>query len=58
VATLRVRPAIEADVPELPDIYNHYVLTSPATFDVQPVTIRTRLEWFRRHAAEGSSAAL
>jgi phosphinothricin acetyltransferase len=50
---VHVRPATEADVPGLTDIYNHYVRTSPATFDVQPVSAEGRLEWFRHYAAEG-----
>jgi phosphinothricin acetyltransferase len=53
VDEVHVRPAFEADVPGLTDIYNHYVLTSPATFHVQAVSVEARLEWFRHYATEG-----
>ena len=32
----RVRPAIEADLPALTEIYNHYVVNTAITFDVSP----------------------
>jgi len=28
-----VRPAVDADLPSLIDLYNHYVLNTPVTFD-------------------------
>ena len=31
-----VRPAVETDLPALTDIYNHYIVTTPITFDVVP----------------------
>jgi phosphinothricin acetyltransferase len=48
-----VRPAVVRDVPELTDIYNYYVLMSPATFDVEPITVEARREWFSHYAADG-----
>jgi phosphinothricin acetyltransferase len=48
-----IRPAIVADVVTLTDIYNYYVITSPATFDVEPLSLDTRLEWFSHYAASG-----
>ena len=44
---INVRPATEADVPAILDIYNHYVVNSVATFDVEPQTLDEKLEWFR-----------
>jgi phosphinothricin acetyltransferase len=48
-----IRPAIEADIPTLRDIYNYYVATSAATFDVEPVTLEARLAWFAHYAGDG-----
>jgi phosphinothricin acetyltransferase len=42
-----VRPATEADLPAIRDIYNHYVRTSTATFQLEPDTEADRLAWFR-----------
>lgn len=42
-----VRPATEADVPAITDIYNYEVLNGWATFDLEPKTLEDRLEWFR-----------
>ena len=50
---LLVRPAVEADVPAMAAIYNHYVETSPATFDIEPVSLENRLAWFRHFAESG-----
>ena len=41
-----IRPAVEADVPAIMAIYNHYVETSHATFDMTPVSLENRLAWF------------
>jgi len=51
--TLAVRAGIVSDVPALTAIYNHYVETSPSTFDVEPVSLDARLEWFRHYAESG-----
>lgn len=42
-----VRDATESDVPAVLDIYNHYVLNSIATFDIEPQSLDDRLRWFR-----------
>ncbi|MCH8815143.1 MAG: N-acetyltransferase [Chloroflexi bacterium] len=44
---LTVREATEADVPAILDIYNHFILNSTATFDVDPQTLEERLHWLR-----------
>ncbi len=38
-----------ADLPAIRDIYNHYVRTSTATFQLEPDTEAERLSWFRDH---------
>ena len=42
-----VRSAAEADVPAVLDIYNHYIVNTIATFDVELQTLDDKLEWFR-----------
>lgn len=48
-----VRAAQPGDLPALTDIYNHYVRTSPVTFDTTPFTVATRQEWFSHYATTG-----
>ena len=45
-----VRPAVDDDAAAVAEIYNHYVLTSHATFDVEPVGVDERREWLAQHA--------
>lgn len=48
-----VRDASEADLPRINEIYNHYVLTSPATFDLEISSDEERRAWFAQFAAAG-----
>ncbi len=48
-----VRIAVAADLPALTAIYNHYVIHTPITFDVQPVEIEQRRPWFDEHHPTG-----
>jgi phosphinothricin acetyltransferase len=48
-----IRPATLADLPALLDIYNHYVLTTPVTFDIEPRTLEQRQEWFAQFSDRG-----
>ena len=48
-----IRPAVQEDLAILTSIYNHYVLTSAATFDLEPLTVEQRLAWFLEHANTG-----
>jgi phosphinothricin acetyltransferase len=48
-----IRAGEPRDVPALLDIYNHYVLTSNATFDTVPLTLDQRREWFSHYHADG-----
>ena len=41
-----LRPATLADLPAINAIYNHYVLTSTATYQTVPSTSEARLSWF------------
>jgi phosphinothricin acetyltransferase len=48
-----VRPAVPDDLPALTAIYNHYILNSTITFDLQPFEPAARRAWFDDHAATG-----
>lgn len=51
--SLSLRAARCDDLPRLTEIYNHYVVHSPATFDLEPKTLDQRAEWFAQFAATG-----
>ncbi len=53
MATYTVRAATQDDLPALTDIYNHYVVNSPITFDVRSLTVEERRSWFDEHAPAG-----
>lgn len=44
---MEIRPAVSADLVALTRIYNHYVETSHATFDVGAFTVEARTPWFQ-----------
>jgi phosphinothricin acetyltransferase len=48
-----VRPAMRADLPRLTEIYNHYIINTPITFDLKPFTVDERARWFEDHAGTG-----
>src|SRR3954463_13677508 len=50
---LLIRAAVEADVPAMAAIYNHYVESSHATFDIATVSLENRLAWFRSFGDTG-----
>jgi phosphinothricin acetyltransferase len=41
-----IRRAQSGDLPALLAVYNHYVATTPITFDIAPRTLAQRQEWF------------
>lgn len=47
--TTSIRPATEADLAAINDIYNHYVRHSTSTYQEEPETIEDRRQWFQRH---------
>lgn len=49
----RVRPATRADIPATLDIYNHAVAHTTAAYDLDPVSLDTRLAWFDHKQAAG-----
>jgi phosphinothricin acetyltransferase len=50
---IRVRAATLADLPALTDLYNHYILNTPITFDLEPYGPDGRRAWFDQHADTG-----
>lgn len=48
-----IRHGTEADLDAVNRVYNHYVVTSPVTFDVAPITAEERLAWYREFATQG-----
>jgi phosphinothricin acetyltransferase len=53
VVEIKTRAASKTDVPRLTEIYNHYVIHTPVTFDLEPYTVDGRLIWFEQFALEG-----
>jgi 2-haloacid dehalogenase len=48
-----VRPATVDDLEAITEIYNHYILNSAATFDVEAITAEQRHGWFDHYADTG-----
>src|SRR5262245_34814490 len=47
-----LRLATELDLPAINEIYNHYVLNSTCTYQLEPETLPDRMDWFRDHPAD------
>lgn len=45
-----VRPATEADLVAINDIYNHYVLHSTCTYQEEPELMESRRRWYDHHS--------
>jgi phosphinothricin acetyltransferase len=50
---VQIRRIRRSDLPALLAIYNHYVLTTPITFDIEPRTLAQRMEWYEGFAETG-----
>ena len=48
-----VRHALASDLSALLHIYNHYVVHTHITFDLEPRTLEQRLEWFAGFSSAG-----
>jgi phosphinothricin acetyltransferase len=48
-----IRPATIDDLPRLVEIYNHYIVNTPITFDLEPHTVDERRPWFEQFAPTG-----
>jgi phosphinothricin acetyltransferase len=49
----QIRPGTLGDLPALVDLYNHYVVNTAITFDLQPFSVAARTAWFEEHARPG-----
>ena len=49
---IAVRDASAGDLQAINDIYNHYVLHSACTYQMQPETMADRRDWFSCHGRE------
>ena len=50
---ITVRQAEERDLGQLNNIYNRYVVETHFTFDIEPMTIEARREWFEHYGSTG-----
>ena|SRR5579863_6498282 len=50
---IAIRLAAREDLPRLTEIYNHYVIHTPVTFDIEPYTVEKRAVWFSQFAPTG-----
>jgi len=48
-----IRAGREEDLAALTRIYNHYVVHTPITFDVEPFTVEQRRPWLTAHLEHG-----
>lgn len=46
-----LRPAVEADLPAIVRIYNQTIAGRMVTADTEPVSVESRVPWFRAHNA-------
>lgn len=53
IVGVSIRPAVLADLPRLTEIYNHYIIHTPITFDVEPKTVESRRSWFEQFGLTG-----
>ena len=49
---MRIRDAVEADLPAIIDIYNVAVTTRIATAQLEPVTLEERRDWLKEHSSD------
>ncbi len=47
-----IRDAVEADLPAIVEIYNAAIRSRIATAQLDPVSVKERLPWWRAHSAE------
>ncbi len=51
---MKIREAKASDLPRLLEIYNHYVVHTHITFDLEPVTLEKRRQWFDAFDTRGA----
>jgi phosphinothricin acetyltransferase len=53
MSDVSIRRVEQGDLPALLDIYNHYVVNTPITFDIEPRTLAQRQEWLDQFKPTG-----
>lgn len=53
MSRMRIRTAERRDLARITEIYNHYVLKTPVTFDVEAYTVEQREPWFAQFGGTG-----
>ncbi len=53
ISMIVIRPAVEADLPGILDIYNEVILTTTAVYDYLPHTLDMRKEWWATKQKNG-----
>ncbi|HEX4021251.1 MAG TPA: GNAT family N-acetyltransferase [Acidobacteriaceae bacterium] len=53
MAEICTRAARAEDLPRLTEIYNHYVIHTAITFDIEPYTVEKRATWMTQFALTG-----
>lgn len=53
MAVVAIRSAALGDLPRITEIYNHYVIDTPITFDLERQTPEQMTKWFAGHNAGG-----
>lgn len=46
---MKIREAVENDIPALTDLYNYYIENTVITFDMEPFSIEERAKWFHHY---------
>jgi len=49
---MKIRDAVESDLPAIVEIYNATVPTRMVTAELEPTTVEARLPWFREHTPD------
>ena len=47
--TVKLRAATETDLSSINSIYDHYVISSACTYQIEKTADSARLDWFRKH---------
>lgn len=50
MSDVTTRPALLSDLQRLLEIYNHYILNTPTTFNMRPFTLEEFGHWFEEHS--------
>ena len=57
-ADLTIRPADDSDLASIVDIYNHYVVHSPITFDTRTFAVDDKRTWYESFDNDGTHRLL